>query len=90
MTNGLLDTLNDISTSLATLAQQVRAEALAGLGSRNKVTEHVLLPVFRRVYGAPGLANTNTLAANFPACALAARNSTAVTRAGSRYSSPKI
>ncbi len=66
MTNGLLDTLNDISTSLATLALQVRAEALAGLGSRNKVAEHVLLPVLRRVYGAPGLANTNTLAANFP------------------------
>lgn len=66
MTNGLLDTLNEISTYLATLALQVRAEALAGLGSRNKVAEHVLLPVLRRVYGAPGLVNTNTLAANFP------------------------
>jgi hypothetical protein len=66
MTNDLLDTLNDISTSLATLALQVRAEALAGLGSRNKVAEHVLLPVLRRVYGVPGLANANTLAANFP------------------------
>lgn len=66
MTNGLLDTLNDISTSLATLALQVRAEALAGLGSRTKVAEHVLLPVLRRVYGAPSLVNTNTLAANFP------------------------
>ena len=66
MTNGLLDTLNDISTSLAILAQQVRAEALAGLGSRNKLAEHVLLPVLRRVYDAPGLVNTNTLAANFP------------------------
>jgi hypothetical protein len=66
MTNGLLDTLNDISTSLATLALQIRAEALAGLGSRNKMAEHALLPVLRRVYGAPGLANANTLAANFP------------------------
>jgi hypothetical protein len=66
MTNGLLDTLNEISTCLATLALQVRAEALAGLGSRNKVAEHVLLPVLRRVYGAPGLVNANTLAANFP------------------------
>lgn len=63
---GLLDTLNDISTSLAILAQQIRAEALAGLGSRNKVAEHVLLPVLRRVYQAPGLVNTNMLAANFP------------------------
>jgi hypothetical protein len=66
MTNGLLDTLNEISTSLATLAFQVNAEALAGLGSRNKVAEHILLPVLRRVYGAPGLVNTNTLTANFP------------------------
>jgi hypothetical protein len=66
MMNGLLDTLNDISTSLATLALQVRAEVLAGLGSRSKVAEHVLLPVLRHVYGAPGLVNTNQLAANFP------------------------
>jgi len=66
MTNSLLDTLNEISTSLATLSFQVRAEALAGLGSRNKVAEHILLPVIRRVYGAPGLVNTNTLTANFP------------------------
>lgn len=66
MTNALLDTLNDISTSLATLALQIRAEALAGLGSRNKVAEHVLLPVLRRLYAAPGLTNANTLAANFP------------------------
>lgn len=66
MMKGLLDRLNDISTSLAILAQQVRAEALAGLGSRNKVAEHVLLPVLRRLYGAPGLTNANALAANFP------------------------
>lgn len=66
MTNGLLNTLNDISTSLAILAQQVRAEALAGLGSRNKIAEHVLLPVLRRVYGIPGLVNANRLATNFP------------------------
>lgn len=66
MTNGLLDTFNDISTSLATLALQIRAEALAGLGSRNKVAEHVLLPVLRRVYDAPGLVNANTFSSNFP------------------------
>lgn len=66
MTNGLLNTINEISTSLATLALQVRAEALAGLGSRNKIAEHVLLPVFRRVYGVPGLVNANRLLANFP------------------------
>jgi hypothetical protein len=66
MTNGLLDTLNEISTSLATLALQVRAESLAGLGSRSKVAEHMLLPVLRRVCRAPELANANTLAANFP------------------------
>ncbi len=66
MTTGLLDTLNDLNTSLAILAHQVRAENLAGLGSQNKVAEHVLLPVLRRLYGAPGLLNINTLAANFP------------------------
>lgn len=66
MRNGLLNTLNEVSTSLATLALQVRAEALAGLGSRNKIAEHVLLPVLRRLYSAPGLINTNGLAANFP------------------------
>ena len=62
----LLDTLNDISRCLATLALQAKAEALAGLGSRSKILEHTLLPVLRRVYGAPGLTNTNALAANFP------------------------
>jgi len=66
MTNDLLDSLNDISGSLTTLTLRVRMEALAGLGSRNKVAEHMLLPVFRRVYRAPSLANANTLAANFP------------------------
>lgn len=66
MTNDLLDQLNDISSSLATLSFQVRAEALAGLGSRNKLAEHVLLPVLRRVYDAPGLNNANVFAANFP------------------------
>ena len=65
MPSDLLDTINDVSTSLATLALQVRAEALAGLGSRNKVAEHVLMSVLRRVYNAPSLANSNTLAANF-------------------------
>jgi hypothetical protein len=59
MTRNLLDALHNISTSLAVLARQVRAEALAGLGSRNKVAEHVLLPVLRRVYNAPELTNTN-------------------------------
>lgn len=66
MTKSLLNTLNDISTSLETLALQVRAEALAGLGSRIKVAEYVLLPVFQRVYGAPGLASANAIAVNFP------------------------
>lgn len=66
MTNNLLNTLNDISTSLATLTLRVRADALAGLGSWNKMAEHALLPVLRRVYNAPGLTNANTLAANFP------------------------
>lgn len=66
MNRNLLDTLNDISTSLAVLAQQIGSESQAGLGSRNKVAEHVLLPVLRRLYDAPGLVNTNTLAANYP------------------------
>src|SRR5665647_1581520 len=66
MSQDLLDTLNNISASLATLALQVRSESLAGLGSRNKIAEHVLLPVFRRLYNAPNLVNANTLAANFP------------------------
>lgn len=66
MNRDLLDTVNDISTSLAILAQQVRSEAAAGLGSRNKMAEHVLLPVLRRVYSAPDLVNTNALAPNFP------------------------
>lgn len=66
MTMDLVGTLNSISTSLATLALQIRAESLAGLGSRSKVAEHVLLPVLQRVYDAPGLVNTNKLAATFP------------------------
>ena len=66
MTKSLQDLLSGISTSLAVLALQVRQEALAGLGSRNKVAELVLLPVLRHVYAAPGLVNANALAANFP------------------------
>lgn len=66
MTHGLSETLNDLSKSLAILAIQVRAEALAGFGSRNKIAEHVMLPVLRRVYAAPGLSNTNAVSANYP------------------------
>jgi hypothetical protein len=66
MTNDLLTTLTSISNSLATLGLQVRNEGVAGLGSRSKVAEQIYLPVLRRVYGAPGLANANTLAANSP------------------------
>lgn len=66
MSNGLLEALNSISTSLAVLAQQVRAEAIAGLGSRSKIAESVILAVFRRVLQMPEMIDVNADSANFP------------------------
>lgn len=66
MSLNLSDTLTDISNSLAHLAFQVRSETAAGLTSRNRVAEDLLLPILRRAYAAPGLANTNVDKANFP------------------------
>jgi hypothetical protein len=62
----LHDTVESISSALATLRLQVNAEAKAGLTSRNKTAEHVLLPVLRLVYSSPGMHNTNEYGPNFP------------------------
>ncbi len=66
MANNLLNAMYSISDSLTTLSHQVQSEAAAGLLSRNKLAEHIYLPVLRRVFAAPGLSNTNVAAANFP------------------------
>ncbi len=66
MANNLPIAINSISDSLTTLSRQVQSEATAGLLSRNKLAEHIYLPVLRRVFTAPGLSNTNAAIANFP------------------------
>lgn len=90
MTDSLHNTLEEISDSLTTLWRQVRAEAKAGLGSRNKTAEHVLLPVMQRVYSAPGMVNTNVLGPNFPGIDLYDEASGVGVQVTSDASSPKI
>jgi hypothetical protein len=53
------DALETISKALGVWAQQTRAENLAGLFSKNRLTEDLLLPLFRLVFEAPRLQNLN-------------------------------
>src|SRR4051794_1710795 len=62
----LAEASDDISYALGVLTHQVSAENLAGLYSKNRLVEDILLPVFRILFGAPGLANTNLIAQGFP------------------------
>lgn len=60
------DALEKISKALAVLAYQTKAENLTGLFSKNRLTEDLLLPVFRIAFSAPDLRNLNREKANFP------------------------
>lgn len=51
--------LEEISRGLALLALQTAAENLAGLYSKNRLAEDLILPVFRRILDAPDLRNAN-------------------------------
>jgi hypothetical protein len=51
--------LEEISRGLALLALQTAAENLAGLYSKNRLSEDLILPVFRLVFEAPDLRNAN-------------------------------
>lgn len=60
------EALEKISRALAVLTHQTRAENLAGLFSKNRLTEDLLLPIFRLALNARNLRNANQTAANFP------------------------
>lgn len=51
--------LEKIGRALSLLAIGTRAENLAGMFSKNRVTEDLLLPVFREIFRAPNLRNLN-------------------------------
>lgn len=58
--------LSEISRALAVLALQTAAENLGGLFSKNRLTEDLILPVFRTVFAAPDLRNANDGLNNYP------------------------
>jgi hypothetical protein len=60
------EALSKISKALGVLAYQTHAENLAGLFSKNKLAENLLIPVFRIALDAPQLRNLNQDTANFP------------------------
>jgi len=60
------DMLEEISHALALLALQTAAENQAGLFSKNRLVEDLMLPLFRVVFGAPDLRNANEGLNNFP------------------------
>ena len=60
------ESIEAISRALTTLAIQTRGENLAGLFSKNRLAEDIVLPVFRRVFGAPNLRNANAGTNTFP------------------------
>ena len=60
------EALEKISKALAVLAHQTGAENLGGLFSKNRLTEDLLLPVFRIALNAPHLRNVNQKKLNFP------------------------
>jgi hypothetical protein len=51
--------LEEIGRGLALLALQTAAENLAGLYSKNRLAEDLILPVFRLIFAAPDLRNAN-------------------------------
>ncbi len=58
--------LEEISRALALLALQTAAENLAGLYSKNRMTEDLLLPLFRILFSATDLRNANDGVNNYP------------------------
>lgn len=62
----LPETLDKISKALAVLTHQTSAENLAGLFSKNRITEDLLLPVFRLTLNSRNLQNVNQKTVNFP------------------------
>jgi hypothetical protein len=60
------EALEKISKALAVLTHQTDAENRAGMFSKNRLTEDLLLPVFRLALKAPHLRNVNRRVANYP------------------------
>jgi hypothetical protein len=60
------EALEKIGKALAVLTHQTDAENRAGMFSKNRLTEDLLLPVFRLALKAPHLRNVNQKVANYP------------------------
>jgi hypothetical protein len=65
------EALEKISKALGILAHQTSAENLGGLFSKNRLTEDLLLPLFKIALESPSLRNVNQDRQNFPGIDLA-------------------
>lgn len=61
------EALDQISRALGVFAFQTQSENFAGLFSRNRLAEDLLLPLFRLAFDAPDLRNANSDNPNYPA-----------------------
>jgi hypothetical protein len=84
------EALDRISAALGSLTHQTRAENLAGLFSKNKLVEDLLLPVFRIVLNAPHLRNLNQAGTTSPYIDLADERSRLAIQVTSERSAAKI
>jgi hypothetical protein len=62
----IAEALEKIGKALAVLTHETDAENRAGMFSKNRLTENLLLPVFRLILKAPHLRNVNQTVANYP------------------------
>jgi len=86
----LSEVLDRISKALAVLAHQVEAENKAGFFSKNRLSEDLLLPLFKRVYRAPRLRNLNEEGATNPSIDLADTRARLAIQVTSERSAAKI
>lgn len=82
--------LEDISQALGLLTHQTKAENLAGYFSKNRITEDLLLPLFRILLDAPRLRNLNNGVQSFPHIDLADDQAGVAVRVTTDRNSPKV
>lgn len=84
------EALEKISAALARLAYQTSAENLAGMFSKNRLVEYLLLPIFRLALKAPDLQNLNQEVVNFPYIDLAGDHSRLAIQVTTERGSAKV
>ncbi|MGD0017271.1 MAG: SMEK domain-containing protein [Verrucomicrobiia bacterium] len=84
------EALHKISKAVGVLTYQIRAENLAGLYSKNRLAEDLLLPIFKIVFKLPNLKNVNRDTVNFPYIDLADDGERVAMQVSSETSASKI